>query len=243
MGVDEPHLLAERAQKSKQSGHCFFIYMANQDQDEASNGVGWKKELVAVEKWIGRDSEKLGFIRTLFSILLETNIEENVSFYNLIDLIEKRMEKVLVPSVWYYVLKSIGYPAERLSAIKEYVTTPYDLCNKTNFDLMLALTETVRQMEESDFNSYKSQAGLPNAASKVEFLHSLYENGALEEQNAPTKFRSFIQDTGYVHLHQPLTSYCERHNIQVSVIEVPDTTQSKKFTDIIFVISHNSRLC
>ena len=57
--------------------------MANQDQDEASNGVGWKKELVAVEKWIGRDSEKLGFIRTLFSILLETNIEENVSFYNL----------------------------------------------------------------------------------------------------------------------------------------------------------------
>ena len=220
--------------------------MANQDQNEASNGVGWKKELVAVEKWIGRDSERLGFIRTLFSILLETNIGENVSFYKLIDLIEKRMEKVLVPSVWYYVLQSIGYPEERLSAIREYVTsTPYDLRNKTNFDLMLALTETVRRMEESDFNSYKSQAGLPNVASKVEFLHSLYENGALEEQNAPAKFRSFIQDTGCVHLHQPLTSYCERHNIQVPVIEVPNTTQSKKlnFADIIYVISHNGRLC
>ena len=224
--------------KLKQS--VFFI-MANQEekvQDEASNGVGWKKELVAVEQRIS--SEELGFIRTLFSILLNKNIDESWGFYELIELIGKGMEKEIVPSVWYHVLKSIGYPEEHLSAIEKYVTTPYDLRNKTNFDLMLALTETVRQMEESNFSSYKSRAGLPNAASKVEFLHTLYMNGALERQNAPAEFRSFIQDTGCVHLHQPLTSYCERHNIQVPVIEVPDTMQSKKFTDIIFVISHNS---
>lgn len=191
--------------------------MANQEENEA----GWKKELVAVEQWIGSD-ERLGFIRTLFSTLLDRNIEEHVSFYDLIESIEQQMEKELVPSVWYQVLKSIGYPKERLSAIREYVTTPYDLHNKIDFDLMLALTETVRQMNESDFDSYKLQAGLPSVASKVEFLHTLYMNGALVGQNAPAEFRSFIQDIGCVALHQPLTSCCERHNIQVPVIEVPD---------------------
>ena len=182
------------------------------------------------------EEEDLEFIRPLCSTLLKKDIDNTTDVITLFIAMEQRLEPEIVPHVWYLILSSVGCTEEKLSRLNEHITRSYNINVDFEFGLMLTMTKTVKEMDTNTFNKYKSNAGLPNASSKGKFLDSLYKENRLTRESAP-QFRACIQTTGCLEVHEPLTSFCGQHNIQVpEIVYVPSSGESTSLLLHLFII-------